>query len=193
MAFVAARQSANGAALMVKILARLIAAIVIAAGGFFGFEFYVQRRIASEVEAAFARSARERRQGEPRQGLVRPVEPHHHGRGHCGRIRPRSRRSTVKIGRFVATGVSQPEAGRFAAERIEATDVEVGGTVRGAGAACASPTRRRGSRSRTTPGRPARCAGSIPPRRPICYRFALEHFAAITAPFGHAADRHRQA
>ena len=35
---------------------------------------------------------------------------------------------SVKIGRFVATGVSQPEAGRFAAERIDAADVEVSGT-----------------------------------------------------------------
>ena len=39
---------------MVKILGTLVAVIVIAAGGFFGFEFYVQRQVASEVEAAFA-------------------------------------------------------------------------------------------------------------------------------------------
>ena len=39
---------------MKKILIGLVAAIVIATGGFFGFEFYVQRRAASEVEAGFA-------------------------------------------------------------------------------------------------------------------------------------------
>ena len=38
---------------MVKILIGLVAAIVIAAGGFFGFQFYMQHRVASEVEAAF--------------------------------------------------------------------------------------------------------------------------------------------
>ena len=38
---------------MVKILMGLIAAIVIAAGGFFGFERYTQHRVAGEVEAAF--------------------------------------------------------------------------------------------------------------------------------------------
>src|SRR5438093_8428469 len=46
--------SASGAQLMVKILMGLAAAVVIAVGGFFGFEFYTQHRIASEVEAAFA-------------------------------------------------------------------------------------------------------------------------------------------
>ena len=38
---------------MVKILMGLVAAVVIAVGGFFGFEFYTQHRIAGEVEAAF--------------------------------------------------------------------------------------------------------------------------------------------
>jgi hypothetical protein len=45
-------QSANGVARMIKILIDLVAAIVIAAGGFFGFQFYVQHRVAGEVEAA---------------------------------------------------------------------------------------------------------------------------------------------
>ena len=38
---------------MVKILMGLAAVVVIAVGGFFGFEFYTQHRIAGEVEAAF--------------------------------------------------------------------------------------------------------------------------------------------
>src|SRR5712675_2380511 len=44
----------HGAAEMVKILAAVLAAIVIAICGYFGFEFYVQQRVASDVEAAFA-------------------------------------------------------------------------------------------------------------------------------------------
>ena len=39
---------------MVKVLAGLVAATVIAAAAFFGFEFYVQRQVANEVDAAFA-------------------------------------------------------------------------------------------------------------------------------------------
>ena len=38
---------------MKKILIGLVAAVVVAAGGFFGFQFYVQRRVAREVEAGF--------------------------------------------------------------------------------------------------------------------------------------------
>ena len=38
---------------MVKILMGLAAAVVIAVGGFFGFEFYTQHRIARDVDAAF--------------------------------------------------------------------------------------------------------------------------------------------
>ena len=38
---------------MVKVLVGLAAAVVIAVGGYFGFEFYTQHRIASEVESAF--------------------------------------------------------------------------------------------------------------------------------------------
>jgi len=41
---------------MVKILISLIAAIVIAVGVFFGFQFYTQHRIASELDAAFDRA-----------------------------------------------------------------------------------------------------------------------------------------
>ena len=38
---------------MTRILIGLIAASVIAAGGYFGFEFYTQYRIAGEIDAAF--------------------------------------------------------------------------------------------------------------------------------------------
>ena len=38
---------------MTRILIGLVATIVIPTGGFFGFEFYVQQRVAGEVETAF--------------------------------------------------------------------------------------------------------------------------------------------
>ena len=37
-----------------KILIGLLAALIIAAGGYFGFEFYVQHRIAGDIETTFA-------------------------------------------------------------------------------------------------------------------------------------------
>src|ERR1051325_5444397 len=54
MAILPPAMSASGAQLMVKILMGLAAVVVIAAGGFFGFEFYTQHRIEGDVEAAFA-------------------------------------------------------------------------------------------------------------------------------------------
>src|SRR5262245_26358688 len=38
---------------MKKILLGLIAVAIIAAGGYFGFDFYAQRRVTRDVEAAF--------------------------------------------------------------------------------------------------------------------------------------------
>jgi hypothetical protein len=113
---------------MVKILTGLTAAIVIAAGGFFGFQFYVQHRVAGEVEAAFAQ--------------IRTTG----GKASFGKISfdPWSRTITVaeiaiasaeqppvivNIGSFTASGVSQPDPNRFSAASIDATDVEVAGTM----------------------------------------------------------------
>src|SRR4249920_116649 len=45
--------SAPGAQLMVKALIGLVAVVVIAVGGFFGFELYTQHKIAGEIDAAF--------------------------------------------------------------------------------------------------------------------------------------------
>ena len=112
---------------MVKILIGLLAAIIIATGGYFGFEFYVQHRVAGEVEAAFE---------QVRAGG---------GKASHGAVSydPWSRTVTiadiaveaaqppvsVKIARFVASGVNRPDPTRFSADSIEAGDVEVGGTM----------------------------------------------------------------
>src|SRR4051812_46511987 len=48
-----AARSVTGAFRMKKILIGLAVAVAIAAGGFFGFHFYTQQRIAGEVDAAF--------------------------------------------------------------------------------------------------------------------------------------------
>src|SRR5215470_9536944 len=39
---------------MLKILGGLLAAVLIAVGGYFGFEFYVHQRVVADIDAAFA-------------------------------------------------------------------------------------------------------------------------------------------
>jgi hypothetical protein len=53
MAILPPAMSASGAQLMVKILMGLAAVVVIAVGGFFGFELYTQHRVTGDVETAF--------------------------------------------------------------------------------------------------------------------------------------------
>jgi len=165
---------------MVKILTGLIAALVIAAGGFFGFEFYVQHRAASEVETAFER--------------IRATG----AKASHGKVSfdPWSRTVTIadvaaelaaqppvsfRLGSFVASGVSQPDAAHFAAAAIEATDAEVGGTM----SVQSAPSHVSYKAPRITI---KNYSGPAGPQRPLdpssaadVYRFALEHLAAVTA------------
>lgn len=109
---------------MVKILSGLVAAIVIAVGGFFGFQFYTQHRIASEVEAALEQIRATG--GKASHGkisfdlLSRTV-----------RIADLAVQSaaqppaSIKIGSVTASGVNQPDTARFSAETIEISDVEI--------------------------------------------------------------------
>ena len=111
---------------MRKILIGLVAVIVVAAAGFFGFQFYVQHRVATQVETAFEQI---RASG---------------GKASHGKVSfdPWSRTVTiadiagksatqpplvVKIASVTATGVSDKDGTRFSADRIEVSDLEVGG------------------------------------------------------------------
>ena len=113
---------------MVKILVGLAAAVVIAVGGFFGFEFYTQHRIAGEVETAFEQI---------RAGG---------GKASHGKVSfdLRSRTLTIadiatesasqppvrlKIAGVTASGVSQPDTGRFSADSIETSDIEISANI----------------------------------------------------------------
>ena len=124
---------------MRKILIGLVAAIVVAAAGFFGFQFYVQHRVATQVETAFEQI---RASG---------------GKASHGKVSfdPWSRTVTiadiagksatqpplvVKIASVTATGVSEKDGTRFSADSIEVSDLEVSAGQ----AACRSPTRCRG-------------------------------------------------
>jgi hypothetical protein len=164
---------------MVKILIGLIAAIVVAAGVFFGFEFYVQHRVAGEVETAFEQL---RASG---------------GKAGHGKVsfEPWSRTITiadiaaesaaqppvsVKIASFTASGVSQPDPTRFSAASIDATDVEVGGAM-GVPASwhLTYKAPRITVKDYSGPAGPQRQPASSPATD--IYRFALDQLTAVTA------------
>ena len=114
---------------MLKIFAGVTAALVIAVGGYFGVEFYLQQRMASDIEAAFANvraSGAMASHGKIAFDLWSRTVTVADIAGEFTAQPPAS----VKIGRVVASGVSQQDAGRFAANRIEAAGVEVAGAIR---------------------------------------------------------------
>jgi hypothetical protein len=164
---------------MVKILIGLIAAIVIVAGGFFGFEFYVQHRAAGEVEAAFeriratgAKASHGKVSFDPWSRTVTVAD-----------IASESAAQpplSVKIANLTASGVSQPDATRFSAASIEAADVEVAGTMAvQAGWRASYKAPRITIKDYSGPAGPQR-----PPESSSAadlYRQALDQFAAVTA------------
>src|ERR1700688_1359180 len=110
---------------MAKILIGLVAAIVIAICGFFGFEFYTQYRIAGEVEAAFEQiraTGGKASHGKVSLDLLNRTVTVADIAGESAAQPPVS----VKIARITASGVSQPDPTRFSADSVEATDIEVG-------------------------------------------------------------------
>lgn len=109
---------------MKRILISLIVAAVLAAGGWFGFDLYVQHRATSEVEAAFEQMRSGG--GKASHGKitfelttrtltieninVEPAQPE---------------LANVKIAKVTAVGVRQPDQAHFAADGIEVSGVEV--------------------------------------------------------------------
>ena len=110
---------------MVKALIGLVAAIVVAVCGFFGFEFYTQHRIAGEIDAAFEQiraSGGKASHGEVSFDLWHRIVT-------VADIAAESTTQppvTFKIARLTASGVDQPSAAKLSADSIEATDIEVG-------------------------------------------------------------------
>jgi hypothetical protein len=108
---------------MKRILIGLIVAAVLGAGGWFGFNLYVQHRATSEVEAAFEqmRSGGKASHGKVTFELatrtltiedinVEPAQPQF---------------ANVKVAKVTAVGVRQPDEARFSADSIEALGIEV--------------------------------------------------------------------
>ncbi|MEH2533812.1 hypothetical protein V1277_006892 [Bradyrhizobium sp. AZCC 1588] len=115
---------------MVKILLGLVAAVVIAVGGFFGFEYYTQHRIKGEVEAAFEQIRASG--GKASHGKVS-----FDLKSRTLRIDDIATESAtqppvrVKIASVTASGLGQPDAGRFSADTLEASDMEISGGISG--------------------------------------------------------------
>jgi hypothetical protein len=110
---------------MVKILLGVVAAIVIAAVGYFGFESYVQHRVAGEVEAAFEQiraTGAKASHGKVSFDLSKRTLTVADISGESAAQPPVS----LKITSLTASGVNQPNATRFSADSIEINGVEVG-------------------------------------------------------------------
>lgn len=164
---------------MVKILLGLVAAIVIAIAGFFGFQFYVQHRIAGEVEAAFEQiraTGGKASHGKVSFDLLSHTVTVADIAGESATQPPAS----MKIASFMASGVSQLGAARFSADNIEATDVEFDGATGGkAGWSITYKAPHIAIKDFSTPAgaqRPLVSSSAIDN-----YRVALENFATITA------------
>ncbi len=164
---------------MVKVLAGFVAAILIAAAAFFGFQFYLQRQIVNEVEAAFAavrQSGATASHGRVSFDIWTRTITVEDIAGESAAQPPVS----VKIGRFTASGVSQPAAGRLFAERIVAADVDIGGPR------LTQPQQRFAYKAPLVQvinyAGPAGPLRRLDPSAPTdLHRFLLEHVAAVSA------------
>jgi hypothetical protein len=164
---------------MVKILIGLVVAIVIAAGGFFGFERYMQHRVEGEVEAAFEqiRAAG----GKASHGKVsfdlstRTVTV-----ADIAAETAAPMPASVKIASITASGTRQPDAARFAADTIEVSGIEVDWGVAAEPAARLSyKVPRITVKDYSGPTSPLRQPPASSPAD--AYRSALEQFAGVTA------------
>ena len=164
---------------MVKILMGLAAVVVIAVGGFFGFEFYTQHRITSEVEAAFAQI----RAG---GGKASHGKVSFDLKSRTLRIDDIAAESAtqppvrLKVASLTASGVGQPDAGRFSADSIETSDIEISANIAGpAGGSLSYKMPRVVMKDYSGP------AGLQRPSAPASviemYRSAFEQFAAVSA------------
>ncbi len=164
---------------MAKILIGLVAAVAVAVAGFFGFEFYMQHRIAGDVEAAFDQM---RATGSKAS----------HGKvsfdlwNRTVTIADIAAESTaqpplsVKVASFTASGASHPDSTRFSANTIEASGVEIDATLASqAGSHLAYQLPRITIKDYSGPGTLQRQPASSSPID--LYRYGLEQLASVTA------------
>jgi hypothetical protein len=108
---------------MVKILLGVLATIVVAAGGFFGFELYTQHRIATEIDAAFDQlraGGGKASHGPISVDLLKRTVTIADIATESAAQPPIS----VKIASVTASHVGQPDPGHFSADSIDVLDAE---------------------------------------------------------------------
>ena len=113
---------------MMKIVYGALAGIVIGVGGFFGFQFYAQHRVAGEVEAVFDQiraTGAKASHGKVSFDLKSRTVTVSDIVGESAAQPPMS----LKIASLTASGVNQPDATRVSADSIEATGIEVGAAM----------------------------------------------------------------
>jgi hypothetical protein len=110
---------------MVKILIGLITAVIVAIGGYFGFELYTQHRIAGEIDTALEQiraAGGKASHGKVSFDLWSRTAVVDDFATESAAKPPVS----VKIAKLTISGAAQPTPDRFSADNIEATDIEVG-------------------------------------------------------------------
>lgn len=110
---------------MKKILLGLVTVAVVAAAGYFGFDFYAQRRVTREVEAAFEQiraAGAKASHGKIAFDVKSRTLTISDIVAESGAQSPAS----IKIARLTASGLGQLDAARFSADNLEFGDVEVG-------------------------------------------------------------------
>ncbi len=117
---------------MKKILIGLVAAVAVAAGGYFGFLYYAQARATAGVEAAFermrsagAKASHGKVAYDPWKRTITIAD--------IATETATQPPTAVKIANLTASGLSQPEQGRIAADLLEASDIEVNFTLASGG------------------------------------------------------------
>jgi len=162
---------------MRKILIGLVAAIAVAAAGFLGFQFYVQHRVATQIEAAFeqiraggGKASHGKVSFDPWSRTVTIADIAGESAAQSALV--------VKIASVTATGVSEKGDGtRFSADSIEASDLEVSGGQGGLQVSYRIPRFFVKDYSGPSGGRQLPASASIVD----LYRLVLEQFAEVTA------------
>ena len=157
---------------MLRIGIGVVAAILLAVAGYFGFEHYVEQRVAGAIETAFEQ--------------VRATG----GKASHGRVSFNLLKRAISVAdlavesasqpplnltaaRFAASAVSLVDPTRFSAGQIEVSDLTVTGSMSGHALHLAAPDLVATDFSSPAPARPADAGNPI--------RSAFEQFAAITA------------
>jgi hypothetical protein len=163
---------------MVKILSGMVAAVVIAVGGFFGFQFYTQHRIAGEVEATLEQiraAGGKASHGKVSFDLLSRTITIADLTAQSAAQPPVS----IKIGSLTASSVKQPDSARFTADSIEITNVEIGAAMAPQpGLSLAYKIPRITVKDYSGPARLQQPASSS---LADVYRSVLEQFAGVTA------------